>query len=268
MPRFAANLSMMFNEVPFMERFAKAAANGFAGVEFLFPYDFEPDAIAAELKRHGLEQVLFNLPPGDWAAGERGLAALPGREAEFRESVDTAIRYAKALNCPRLHAMAGLVPEAATDDVSRETFITAAREIYLENLRFAARKLAEHNLTLLIEPINTRDMPGYFLNHQADGHAILEELNEPNVKVQMDFYHTQIMDGDIWRTYQRYRDGVGHIQIAGVPERHEPDTGEVNYPWLFVQLDENGYDGWLGCEYRPRRETETGLAWYRASQQR
>ncbi|WP_342595739.1 2-oxo-tetronate isomerase [Salinicola lusitanus] len=268
MPRFAANLSMMFNEVPFMERFAKAAANGFAGVEFLFPYDFEPDAIAAELKRHGLEQVLFNLPPGDWAAGERGLAALPGREAEFRESVDTAIRYARALNCPRLHAMAGLVPEAATDGVSRETFFTTARDIYLENLRFAARKLAEHNLTLLIEPINTRDMPGYFLNHQADGHAILEELNEPNVKVQMDFYHTQIMDGDIWQTYQRYRDGVGHIQIAGVPERHEPDTGEVNYPWLFEQLDENGYDGWLGCEYRPRRETETGLAWYRAWQQR
>jgi hydroxypyruvate isomerase len=271
MPRFAANLSMMFNEVPFMERFAKAAANGFEGVEFLFPYDFEPDAIAAELKRHGLEQVLFNLPPGDWAAGERGLAALPGREAEFRESVDTAIRYAKALNCPRLHAMAGLISESvresaaetALENVSRETF-SSNQQIYLENLRFAARKLAEHDLTLLIEPINTRDMPGYFLNHQADGHAIIAELNEPNVKVQMDFYHTQIMDGDIWKTYERYRDGVGHIQIAGVPERHEPDTGEVNYPWLFAELDRSGYDGWLGCEYKPRDDTEKGLGWYRA----
>jgi len=267
MPRFAANLSMMFNEVPFMERFAKTAANGFGGVEFLFPYDFEPEAIAAELKRHGLEQVLFNLPPGDWAAGERGLAALPGREAEFRTSVDTAIRYAKALNCPRLHAMAGLVresaPESASDNVSRETFSTN-HQIYLENLRFAARKLAEHDLTLLIEPINTRDMPGYFLNHQADGHAILKELNEPNVKVQMDFYHTQIMDGDIWKTFERYRDGVGHIQIAGVPERHEPDTGEVNYAWLFAELDQSGYDGWLGCEYKPRGDTEAGLGWYRA----
>ena len=271
MPRFAANISMMFNEVPFMERFARAAANGFTGVEFLFPYDFEPEAIAAELKRHGLEQVLFNLPPGDWAAGERGLAALPGREAEFRDSVDTAIRYAKALNCPRLHAMAGLIQEpvpesaqqSAPGNVSRETF-SSNYQIYLENLRFAARKLAEHDLTLLIEPINTRDMPGYFLNHQAEGHAILAELNEPNVKVQMDFYHTQIMDGDIWKTYERYRDGVGHIQIAGVPERHEPDAGEVNYPWLFAQLDQAGYDGWLGCEYKPRGETEAGLGWYRA----
>ncbi|WP_110649670.1 2-oxo-tetronate isomerase [Salinicola peritrichatus] len=256
MPRFAANLSMMFNEVPFLERFAKAAACGFEGVEFLFPYAFDADDIAAELRRHGLSQALFNLPPGNWDAGERGLAALPGREAEFRESVDTALRYAEALDCPRLHAMAGLVPEGAC----RETL----RGVYLENLRFAARRLAEHGRTLLIEPINTRDMPGYFLNHQAEGHAILAELNEPNVKVQMDFYHTQIMDGDIWKTYQRHRDGVGHIQIAGVPERHEPDSGEVNYPWLYERLDEDGYDGWLGCEYKPRGDTVAGLGWYRA----
>lgn len=256
MPRFAANLSMMFNEVPFLERFAKAAACGFEGVEFLFPYAFDADDIAAELRRHGLSQALFNLPPGNWDAGERGLAALPGREAEFRESVDTALRYAAALDCPRLHAMAGLVPEGA----SRETL----RGVYLENLRFAARRLAEHGRTLLIEPINTRDMPGYFLNHQAEGHAILAELNEPNVKVQMDFYHTQIMDGDIWKTYQRHRDGVGHIQVAGVPERHEPDSGEVNYPWLYERLDEDGYDGWLGCEYKPRGDTVAGLGWYRA----
>ncbi|MCE3028137.1 2-oxo-tetronate isomerase [Salinicola sp. DM10] len=253
MPRFAANLSMMFNEVPFLERFARAAECGFTGVEFLFPYACEPADIADALERHGLTQVLFNLPPGDWEAGERGLAALPGREREFRASVDTALRYAEALGCTRLHAMAGLVVEGVSPQAMRET--------YLENLRVAARKLAEHGRTLLIEPINTRDMPGYFLNHQADGHALLAELGEPNVKVQMDFYHTQIMDGDIWKTYQRYRDGVGHIQIAGVPERHEPDTGEVNYPWLFAQLDAAGYAGWLGCEYRPRGGTEAGLGW-------
>ncbi|WP_110673971.1 2-oxo-tetronate isomerase [Salinicola sp. RZ23] len=256
MPRFAANLSMMFNEVPFLERFARAAECGFAGVEFLFPYACEPAAIAAELQRHGLTQVLFNLPPGEWEAGERGLAALPGREADFRASVDTALRYAEALGCTQLHAMAGLVAEGVSHQ--------AMREVYLENLRFAARKLAEQGRTLLIEPINTRDMPGYFLNHQAEAHALLAELGEPNVKVQMDFYHTQIMDGDIWKTYQRYRDGVGHIQIAGVPERHEPDTGEVNYPWLFGQLDAAGYAGWLGCEYRPRGETAAGLGWLAA----
>ena len=247
---------MMFNEVPFLERFARAAECGFAGVEFLFPYACEPAAIAAELQCHGLNQVLFNLPPGEWEAGERGLAALPGREADFRASVDTALRYAEALGCTQLHAMAGLV----TEGVSHQ----AMREVYLENLRFAARKLAEQGRTLLIEPINTRDMPGYFLNHQAEAHALLAELGEPNVKVQMDFYHTQIMDGDIWKTYQRYRDGVGHIQIAGVPERHEPDTGEVNYPWLFGQLDAAGYAGWLGCEYRPRGETAAGLGWLAA----
>lgn len=256
MPRFAANLSMMFNEVPFMERFAAAAACGFEGVEFLFPYAFAADDIAAELERHGLQQALFNLPPGDWDAGERGIAALPGREAEFRESVETAIRYARALNCPRLHAMAGLAPE----DVSRETW----RAVYLDNLRHAARRLAEHDLELLLEPINTRDMPGYCLNHQAEGHAIVAELGEPNVKVQMDFYHTQIMDGDIWTTYRRHRSGVGHIQIAGVPERHEPDTGEVNYPWLFQQLDADGFEGWIGCEYKPSAGTRAGLGWFEA----
>ncbi|MDV6318530.1 2-oxo-tetronate isomerase [Chromohalobacter sp. HP20-39] len=256
MPRFAANLSMMFNEAPFMERFAEAAACGFEGVEFLFPYAFEADAIAAELKHHGLQQVLFNLPPGDWDAGERGIAALPGREAEFRDSVETALHYTIALGCPRVHAMAGLAPE----DVSRETL----RDVYLENLRHAARRLAADGLELLIEPINTRDMPGYFLNHQAEGHAIVAELGEPNVKVQMDFYHTQIMDGDIWTTYQRHRSGVGHLQIAGVPERHEPDSGEVNYPWLFEQLDADGFEGWVGCEYKPRAGTRAGLGWFEA----
>ncbi|WP_445619139.1 2-oxo-tetronate isomerase [Kushneria sp. Sum13] len=254
MPRFAANLTMMFNEVSFMQRFEQAAAQGFEAVEYLFPYAFEADDIARELKRCDLKQVLFNLPAGDWEAGERGLAALPGREREFRDSVETAIRYARALNCPRVHAMAGVAGEGAD--------LSAMHDTYLNNIRLAACRLAEEGITLLLEPINSRDMPGYFLNHQHDAHEIIETLGEPNVRVQMDFYHTQIMDGDIWTTFEEYREGVGHIQIAGVPERHEPDTGEVNYPWLFEQLDQAGFEGWLGCEYTPRGETAAGLEWF------
>jgi hydroxypyruvate isomerase len=254
MPRFAANLSLMFNEVPFIERFAAAAAAGFEGVEYLFPYDFDASELAGELQRFGLDQTLFNLPPGDWAAGERGLAALPGREAEFRDSVDRALEYARVLGCQRVHAMAGVVPDGAPYEAMRQT--------YIDNLRHAARKLAEHGVQLLVEPINTRDMPGYFLNHQAAGHAIAEAVGEANVAVQMDFYHAQIMDGDVWMTYQRYRNGIDYIQIAGVPERHEPDTGELNYPWLFDQLDADGYGGWVGCEYRPRTTTVAGLDWF------
>lgn len=254
MPRFAANLSMLFNDAPFLERFGRAAAAGFKGVEYLFPYEYAPAELAERLQTHGLAQVLFNLPPGDFAAGERGLTALPGRESEFRESVDRAIEYARALGCPRLHAMAGLV----TDESQRPRM----RETYLENLRYAARRLAEHGLTLLIEPINTRSIPGYFINRQAEAHAILAELGEPNLRVQLDFFHAQIMEGDLTATFKRFQAGVGHIQIAGVPDRHEPDTGEVNYPYLFRLLDEAGYDGWIGCEYNPRGLTEDGLGWF------
>ncbi|PAU64335.1 2-oxo-tetronate isomerase [Pseudomonas indica] len=254
MPRFAANLSMLFNDAPFLERFGRAAAAGFKGVEYLFPYEYAPAELAERLQTHGLAQVLFNLPPGDFAAGERGLAALPGRESEFRESVDRAIEYARALGCPRLHAMAGLM----TDESQRPRM----RETYLENLRYAARRLAEHGLTLLIEPINTRSIPGYFINRQAEAHAILAELGEPNLRVQLDFFHAQIMEGDLTATFKRFQAGVGHIQIAGVPDRHEPDTGEVNYPYLFRLLDEAGYDGWIGCEYNPRGLTEDGLGWF------
>ncbi|UUD63710.1 hydroxypyruvate isomerase family protein [Pseudomonas seleniipraecipitans] len=254
MPRFAANLSMMFSDAPFLQRFGRAAAVGFKGVEYLFPYDFTPAELAERLAEHGLSQVLFNLPPGDFAAGERGIAALPGREAEFREGVDRAIEYAHALGCPKLHAMAGLVSE--------EGMRPRMREVYLENLRYAARRLAEHRLTLLIEPINSRSIPGYFINYQAEGHAILAELGEPNLKVQMDFFHAQIMEGDLTACFKRFQAGVGHIQIAGVPDRHEPDTGEVNYPQLFALLDELGYDGWIGCEYSPRGLTEDGLGWF------
>lgn len=254
MPRFAANLSMLFNDVPFLERFGRAAAAGFKGVEYLFPYEYTPAELVERLQNHGLAQVLFNLPPGDFAAGERGLAALPGRESEFRESVGRGVEYARALGCPRLHAMAGLV----TDESQRPRM----RETYLENLRYAARRLAEHGLTLLIEPINTRSIPGYFINRQAEAHAILAELGEPNLRVQLDFFHAQIMEGDLTATFKRFQAGVGHIQIAGVPDRHEPDTGEVNYPYLFHLLDEAGYDGWIGCEYNPRGLTEDGLDWF------
>ena len=253
MAYLAANLSMMFNEVPFLSRFERAAAQGFAGVEFLFPYAFAAEDIAAELARLDLTQALFNLAPGDWNAGERGLAALPGRERDFRASVDQALRYAERLNCTRLHVMAGIV--------AREAEREAMRQTYLNNLGYAASRFADFGITLLLEPINDRDMPGYLLNHQDEGHAVVAALARPNVKVQMDFYHAQIMDGDLWRRWQRGRDQIGHIQIAGVPERHEPDSGEVHYAWLFEQLDAAGYAGWIGCEYVPRGDTVAGLAW-------
>jgi hydroxypyruvate isomerase len=254
MPKFAANLTLMFNELPFLDRFGGAAEAGFKGVEFLFPYEHTPEAVAAALKANGLENVLFNLPPGNWAAGEKGIACLPGREAEFRESVATALRYARALGTPRVHAMAGLVPPGANRATLRAT--------YVENLRHAAQEAAKHGRELLIEPINTRDIPGYFLNTQAEAHAIREEVGATNLKVQMDFYHVQIVEGDIAMKVRRWLPQVGHIQIAGVPERHEPDTGEVNYPYLFRLLDELGYQGWLGCEYRPAKGTLEGLGWF------
>ena len=253
MPKFAANLSMMFTEVPFLERFGAAARAGFSAVEFLFPYDYAPEVIAAELKTHRLANVLFNLPPGDFAAGERGLASIPGREAEFAASVERALLYAQALGTPRVHVMAGLLPASA----DRETH----RAAYVANLRRAAEAGARAGVTMLIEPINTRDIPGYFLNTQADAHAIREDVGAPNLKVQMDLYHVQIVEGDIAVKLRRYMPHVGHIQIAGVPERHEPDIGEVNYPYLFRLLDQLGYDGWIGCEYRPANGTVAGLGW-------
>lgn len=256
MPKFAANLTMMFNEVPFPQRFAAAARAGFTAVEFLFPYDHQPTEVAGWLKENGLFNALFNMPPGDWAAGERGLASLPGREEEFRAGVATALEYAKAHGTPCLHAMAGLLPEGADR--------AAHRAVYIENLRYAARALAPHGITLLIEPINSRDMPGYFLTTQAEAHAIREEVGEPNLKVQMDFYHVQVMEGDIAMKFRKWFEHVGHIQIASVPARNEPDDGEVNYRYLFRLLDEVGYAGWVGCEYRPRGRTEDGLGWLKA----
>lgn len=257
MPKFAANLTMMFNEVPFPARFAAAARAGFKGVEFLFPYELPAPEAGRLLRESGLVNALFNLPPGDWAAGERGLASLPGREADFRAGVAVAIEYALALGTPTLHAMAGLLPAGA----DRERH----RAVYVENLRFAAREVARHGRTLVIEPINPRDMPGYFLNTQADAHAVREAVAEPNLKVQMDLYHAQIVEGDLAVKLRRHVADIGHVQIAGVPDRHEPDDGEVNYPYLFRLLDELGYAGWVGCEYRPRGVTEYGLGWFRAA---
>ncbi|WCM92318.1 hydroxypyruvate isomerase family protein [Acidovorax sp. NCPPB 2350] len=252
MPRFAANLSMLYGELDFSDRFAAAAQDGFEGVEYLFPYDHAPDRLAGLLRRHGLRQVLFNAPPGDWDAGERGLACLPGREAEFREGIGRAVAYAQALQCPRIHVMAGVVPPGSE--------AAAVHATYVANVRHAAAQAAPHGIRILLEPINGRDMPGFFLNRQAQAHALVAEIDRPGVQVQMDLYHCQITEGDLATRIRQYvpTGRVGHIQIAGVPERHEPDVGEVHYPYLLRLLDSLGYAGWIGCEYRPARGTAAG----------
>ena len=257
MPRFAANLSMMFTEVPFMERFGRAAAAGFKAVEYLFPYDFPAEDIARELKRHKLKQALFNLPPGDWGAGERGLTALPGREEEFRQALETALDYAKVLGNTRVHAMAGILPSNLDRDTARRT--------YLGNLTRAAARAAEDGVTIVLEPINQRDMPGYFLSYTGEAKAVIEEVGAPNLKLQFDLYHCQIMEGDLTKRVEALFPLIDHMQIAGVPDRHEPDQGEVNYPYLFDQMDGLGFKGWVGCEYRPKGATEEGLDWFRAA---
>jgi 2-dehydrotetronate isomerase len=253
MPRFAANLTMMYPEHGFPDRIAAAARDGFSAAECLFPYDLPAAELKARLDASGMELVLFNAPPGDWAAGERGLASLPGREDEFRRGIEKALDYARVLGNRRLHVMAGL--RAA--DVAPE----AQRALYLRNLAWAAQAAASEDITILIEPINPRDMPGYLLNRQDDAQAIRAELGQPNLKVQFDCYHCQIVEGDLTMKLRRDIGGIGHVQIAGVLERHEPDSGELNYPYLFALLDELGYAGWIGCEYRPRGATSAGLGW-------
>ena len=258
MPRFAANLSLLYTEHPFLDRFAAAAADGFDSVEFLFPYAFDPAEVAQRLQRHGLRQVLFNAPPGDWDAGERGLAALPGREREFRDGfVNQALPWARALRCPRVHVMAGCMPAG----LPRE----ALENLFLDNLRWAARLAADEGVELLIEPLNPRDVPNYLLQRQEEAHRLVEALGEPNVKVQMDLYHCQVTEGDLAMKLRRWlpTGRVGHIQFAGVPERHEPDVGELNYPYLFELIDALGYTGVASAEYRPRAGTSEGLAWLR-----
>ena len=264
MPRFAANLSMLYNDVDFLDRFAAAARDGFKAVEYLFPYAYPVQELAARLKANGLQQVLFNAPPGNWDAGERGLACLPGREAEFRQGIAKAIEYAQALQCPRIHVMAGLVPQG--EDA------TTVRATYIANVRYAAEQATPHGIQILLEPINGRDMPGFFLSRQDQAHALIAEIGAANVKVQMDLYHCQIVEGDLAMKVRQYlpTGNVGHFQIAGVPERHEPDIGELNYPYLFSVIDEVaaqcGWQGWIGCEYRPLRGgqsggTSAGLGW-------
>lgn len=253
MPRFAANLTMMYNEHAFLERFAAAARDGFKAVEYLFPYEFPAAELKARLDAHGLVQALFNAPPGDWAAGERGIASLPGREDEFRRAIDTALDYARVIGNDTLHVMAGLI--APTQDRARH------RDVYLRNLAHAAEAARAQNVTIVIEPINPRDMPGFFLNRQDNAQAICREVGAPNLLVQFDCYHCQIVEGDLAMKLKRDIAGIGHIQIAGVPQRHEPDVGEIHYPYLFELIDALGYDGWIGCEYRPKAGTSEGLGW-------
>ncbi len=257
MPKFAANLSMLYTEHGFLDRFAAAAADGFEAVEYLFPYEHPANVLAARLKDNVLQQVLFNAPPGDWASGERGTACLPGREAEFRAGVMQAIEYARALGCPRIHLMAGLAFEGADRSTLRAT--------YLANLAWAAAQASD--IDFLIEPINTRDIPRFFLNRQDHAHEIVVEIGAPNLKVQMDLYHCQIVEGDLAKKIELYlpTGRVGHMQIAGVPARQEPDTGEINHPYLFELIDRLGWNGWIGCEYRPRATTSAGLGWMKGT---
>lgn len=272
MPRFAANLSFLYNDVSFLDRFAAAAADGFEGVEFLFPYAWDAAALAQRLAQHGLQQALLNAPPGGvdltamaeaWDVGARGTACLPGREAEFQAGFLQALRYAAALQCPRIHVMAGCIPADVAHDVLLAT--------YVRNLRWAAQHAQSIGCAVLIEPINPRDMPGYFLTHQAQAHAVRAAVAEDNLLVQMDLYHCQVTEGDVATKLRQYlpAGGVGHIQIASVPERQEPDGGELNYSYLLALLDTLGYAGWVGCEYRPRLgtlagATQAGLGWRNA----
>ncbi len=256
MPKFAANLSMMFTEYPFLDRFEQAAKAGFKGVEFLFPYDFDPADLARRLKDHGLSQALINMPPGDWDAGDRGMAAIPGREAEFRATVEIALRYAQALGCKKLHAMAGLFPEGAERAVYEET--------YIANLRHAADRCAEAGITVLSESLNHRNVPGYFLSSVRQSEALIDRVNRPNAKVQLDIYHAQITGGDLTRLIESLAGKFAHVQIASVPDRHEPDEGEINYPHIYAVLEKAGYRDWIGCEYMPRAATHDGLGWLRA----
>jgi hydroxypyruvate isomerase len=253
MPRLAANLSMMFNEIPFLDRFAAAAKAGFKGVEFLFPYDFPAAEIRKRLADHGLTQVLFNMPPGDWACGERGMASLPSRQAEFRDGVKQALDYAAALDCKLVHCMAGI----PGPDV---TFGTAAA-LYAQNVAWAADQATAAGVRLCLEPINHRDMPGFHLNTMAQAAAVIAAIGAEKVGLQFDIYHCQITEGDITKRMELHMPIIAHMQLADVPARNEPGTGEIGWPYVFRRIDELGYEGWIGCEYRPAGDTLAGLAW-------
>lgn len=253
MPRFAANLSMMFTEVPFLERFDAAAQAGFTAVEFLFPYEHPAEVVGERLKRNGLTQALFNLPPGDWNAGEKGFAALPARFNDLKASLETALPYAKATGVKRLHLMAGIANRGER----------AAIEAYYKSVAWAAEFFAPHGIDIVIEPINARNVPGYFLNDFGFARDLIQELRLPNLKLQFDIYHCGIIHGDVTMRLREMMPIIGHIQIASIPSRNEPDGEELNYPFLFDELDRLGYAGFVGCEYSPRGKTTDGLAWFK-----
>jgi hydroxypyruvate isomerase len=253
MPRFAANLSMMFNEVPFLDRFDAAADAGFTAVEFLFPYDHPADAIGERLRRSGLTQALFNLPPGNWDAGEKGFAALPDRLADLQASLKTALPYAEATGVKRVHLMAGIADRSDPGAVGA----------FRKSIAYAAEFFAPHGLDVVIEPINPRNVPGYFLNDFHFAANLIRELAIPNLKLQFDIYHCQIIHGDVTMHLRAMMPITGHVQIASIPSRHEPDGEELNYPYLFAELDRLAYGGFVGCEYNPRGKTTDGLAWFK-----
>lgn len=253
MPKFDANLTMLYNELEFMDRFAAAASDGFEGVEYLFPYAYDKADLAGRLKSAGLAQVLFNLPAGDWAGGERGIACHPDRKDEFEKGVASAIEYATALGCTQVNCLAGKVPSGVSHEAAQSTFV--------ENLRYAAPELERAGITLLIEPINTYDIPGFFLSGTARSLAIMDEVGSPNLKLQYDIYHMQRTEGELGATFAKNVARIAHVQVADNPGRHEPGTGEINYPYLFEQIDRSGYAGWVGCEYVPLAKTSDGLGW-------
>lgn len=253
MPRFSANLSLLFTEVDFMDRFGKAARAGFKAVEYMFPYPFDPQGLADALKTNGLKQALFNLPAGNWDAGERGIAVLPDRKGEFQEGVAEAIRYAKALDCSLVNCLVGLKPSGISD--------SQVRGVLVSNLHFAAEALAKEGIHLLLESLNTRDIPGFYLSRTADVLSLIKEVGHPNVYYQYDIYHMQVMEGDLTSTIRDNISVIKHIQLADNPGRHEPGTGEINYPNLFRFIEEAGYRGFIGCEYKPLTTTDEGLGW-------
>jgi len=253
MPKFTANLTMMFNEVDFLDRFEQAARACFKGVEYLFPYGWSKEQLINELGKHHLEQVLHNLPAGNWQAGERGIACLPGREGEFQEGVGLAIDYAKALKCYRLNCLVGKTPQGIPSEKVRQTLVS--------NLRFAAMAMEKENIRLLVEPLNHQDIPEFYLARTHEAFRLFKEVNHPNLWLQYDVYHMQIMEGNLTRTILNNLSRIAHIQIADNPGRHEPGTGEINFTNLFRFIDEAGYDGWIGCEYIPSGKTEDGLQW-------
>lgn len=256
MPKFAANLSMLFTEVDFLQRFGHAAEAGFQGVEYLFPYDFEATTIKQVLDDNNLQQVLFNLPAGNWLDGDRGIAVDPKRVDEFQQGVAKAIQYAKVLDCQQVNCLAGIVPDGVSPQQAEETFVS--------NLRFAAAALKENGISLIIEAINTRDIPGFFLNTTQQALNIIDKVGSDNLRVQYDIYHMQIMEGDLAPTLSEHLSQIQHVQLADNPGRHEPGTGEINYPFLFKHLDSIGYDGWIGCEYKPKTTTLEGLGWMKS----